>query len=102
MPLFEDDAEKGGYKVYDLGPDVATDFMWFNLNPGKDAKGKYYVEPWKHKLFADVRFRRAVSHAINRAGIIKSVLQGRGVPLYEPYTSANNVSSLPLPTFLPG
>ena len=91
VPLFEDDAEKGGYKVYDLGPDVATDFMWFNLNPGKDAKGKYFVEPWKHKLFADVRFRRAISHAINRAGIIKSVLQGRGIPLYEPYTSANKV-----------
>jgi peptide/nickel transport system substrate-binding protein len=91
VPLFEDDAEKGGYKVYDLGPDVATDFMWFNLNPGKDAKGKYFVEPWKHKLFNDVRFRRAVSHAINRAGIIKSVLQGRGIPLYEPYTSANKV-----------
>ena len=91
VPLFEDDQEKGQFKVYDLGPDVATDFMWFNLNPGKNAKGKYFVEPWKHKLFADVRFRRAVSHAIDREGIVKSVLQGRGVPLYEPYTSANKV-----------
>jgi len=91
VPLFEDDAEKGGYKVYDLGADVATDFMWFNLNPGKDAKGQYFVEPWKHQLFADVRFRRAISHAINRAGIVKSVLQGRGIPLYEPVTSANKV-----------
>ena len=89
VPLFEDDQEKGGYKVYDLGPDVATDFMWFNLNPGKNAKGKYFVEPWKHKIFADVRFRRAVSHSIDRAGIIKAVLQGRGIPLYTPYTSSN-------------
>jgi peptide/nickel transport system substrate-binding protein len=61
------------------------------LNPGKNAKGKYFVEPWKHKLFADVRFRRAVSHAIDREGIVKSVLQGRGIPLYTPYTSANKV-----------
>ncbi|MEP7029220.1 MAG: ABC transporter substrate-binding protein, partial [Candidatus Eisenbacteria bacterium] len=89
VPLFEDDQQKAGYKVWDMGPDVATDFMWFNLNPGKDAKGKPYVEPWKMKIFQDVRFRRAVSHAIDRAGIIKSVLQGRGTALYEPYSSAN-------------
>jgi peptide/nickel transport system substrate-binding protein len=91
VPLFEDDQQKGGYKVFDMGPDVATDFMWFNLNPGKNPQGKYFVEPWKHKIFMDVRFRRAISHAINRDGIVKSVLQGRGVPLYEPYTSANKV-----------
>lgn len=91
VPLFEDDQKKGGYKVYDMGPDVATDFMWFNLNPGRSPQGRYFVEPWKHKIFNDVRFRRAVSHAINREGIVKSVLQGRGVPLYEPYTSSNKV-----------
>ena len=91
VPLFEDDQEKGQYKVYDLGPDVATDFMWFNLNPGKNAKGKPFVAPWKHKIFNDVRFRRAVSHSIDRAGIVKAVLQGRGIPLYTPYTSANKV-----------
>jgi peptide/nickel transport system substrate-binding protein len=65
--------------------------MWFNLNPGKNAQGKPFVEPWKRAIFNDVRFRRAVSHAIDREGIIKAVLQGRGVPLYEPYTSANKV-----------
>lgn len=91
VPLFEDDQEQGQYKVYDLGPDVATDFMWFNLNPGKNARGKPFVEPWKHKIFNDVRFRRAVSHAIDRDGIVKAVLQGRGIPLYTPYTSSNKV-----------
>ncbi len=89
VPIFQDEAPKGGYRVVDLGPDVATDFMWFNLNPGKDSQGQPFVAPWKEKIFQDVRFRRAVSHAIDRAGIIKSVLQGRGVPLYEPYTQAN-------------
>jgi len=89
VSVFQDDAEKDGYKVYEMGPDVATDFMWFNLNPGKDPKGKPFVEPWKLALFNDVRFRRAISHAIDRDGIVKSVLQGRGVPLYEPITRAN-------------
>jgi peptide/nickel transport system substrate-binding protein len=99
VPLFEDQAEKGGYKVVDLGLDLATDFMWLNLNPGKDPTGKPYVEPYKLKLFQDVRFRRAVSHAINREGIVKSVLQGRGVPLYEPYTQANKFYSPDVPKY---
>lgn len=91
VPLFEDEAEKGGYRVVDLGQDLATDFMWLNQNPGKSPDGRPFVEPYKLKLFRDVRFRRAVSHAINREGIVKSVLQGRGVPLYEPYTRANKL-----------
>lgn len=91
VPLFEDDAEKAKYKLVDLGGDLATDFMWFNQNPGKDARGKPFVEPWKLALFRDVRFRRAVSHSINREGIVKSVLQGRGRPLYEPYTQSNKL-----------
>ena len=33
----------------------------------------------------------ALSHAINREGIVRSVLQGRGVPLYSPYTQANKM-----------
>jgi peptide/nickel transport system substrate-binding protein len=91
VPLFEDEAEKGGYQVVDLGQDLATDFMWLNQNPGRDPQGRPYVEPYKLRLFRDVRFRRAVSHSINREGIVKSVLQGRGVPLYEPYTRANKL-----------
>lgn len=89
VPLFEDEAEAGGYKVIDLGLDLSTDFMWLNQNPGRDPTGKPYVEPYKLELFRDVRFRRAISHAINREGIVKSVLQGRGAPLYEPTTQAN-------------
>ncbi len=89
VPLFEDEAEKSGYQVVDLGLDLATDFLWLNQNPGKDPTGKPYVEPYKLALFRDVRFRRAISHGVNREGIVKSVLQGRGVPLYEPYTRTN-------------
>ena len=91
VPLFEDEAKKGGYRVVDLGQDLATDFMWVNQNPGKAPNGQPYVEPYKLKLFRDVRFRRAISHSINRQGIVNSVLQGRGVPLYEPYSQANKL-----------
>jgi peptide/nickel transport system substrate-binding protein len=89
VPNFEDDQETGGYKLIDLGPDISTDFMWVNQNPGKDSRGQPYVTPWKSKLFRDVRFRRAISHAVNREGMVKSVLQGRGLPLYGPATVGN-------------
>ncbi len=89
VPLFEDEQAKGAYRVVDLGGDVATDFMWLNQNPGRDPKGEPHVAPWKMALFRDVRFRRAISHAVNREGLVKSVLQGRGRPLYAPYTETN-------------
>jgi peptide/nickel transport system substrate-binding protein len=89
VALIEDGQEKGGYRLINLGPDVATNFVWFNLNPGKNDRGRPFVEPYKRKWFEDARFRRAVSHSIDRAGLVKSVLQGNGNEQYEPMTIAN-------------
>jgi peptide/nickel transport system substrate-binding protein len=89
VALLTDDQKKGGYELIDLGADVATNFLWFNLNPGRNKDGKYFVAPYKRAWFEDVRFRRAVSHAIDRAGMVKSVLQGIGNEQYAPMTIAN-------------
>ncbi|HZS06211.1 MAG TPA: ABC transporter substrate-binding protein [Blastocatellia bacterium] len=70
-----------GFTVRDLGPRLQTDFFWFNLNDGRDESGKPLVDPAKRAWFADVRFRRAVAHAIDRASIIQNVLRGLGTPL---------------------
>src|SRR5262245_30637724 len=85
----KDDEKRGHFTLINLGPDVATNFMWFNLNPGKDAGGKPFVEPYKLAWFKDVRFRRAVSHATDREGMIRSALQGNGYPQYGLITTAN-------------
>lgn len=77
------------YTVHERGPSMASNFLWFNQNPEKDKSGKPFVEPYKLKWFQDVRFRQAVSHGINREGIIKGVLFGRGTPLWGPETPAN-------------
>lgn len=77
-PTLLDDQKRGKFTVHDLGPDIATNFLWFNLNPEKNAKGKAFVEPYKRKWFEDVRFRRAVTQALNREGMVRSVLAGRG------------------------
>lgn len=71
----------GAVRAHDLGPGLDTDHLWFNLNEGmKD--GHAVVDPIKHDWFADVRFRRAVSHSIDRQSIAQNTLQGLATPLY--------------------
>jgi peptide/nickel transport system substrate-binding protein len=72
----------GSARGYDLGPGLYADDLRFNLNPGKRDDGKPYVEPAKLAWFSDVRFRRAVSHAVDREHIAKNVWQGLATPLY--------------------
>jgi peptide/nickel transport system substrate-binding protein len=73
---------QGTARGYDLGPGLYADDLWFNLNPGKRADGKPYVDPAKLAWFSDVRFRRAVSHAIDREHIASNVWRGLATPLY--------------------
>lgn len=70
-----------GLTVKDYGPGMLTDFFWFNLNDGKDATGKAFVDPVKRAWFADVRFRRAIASAIDRKTLVDNVLRGLGTPL---------------------
>jgi len=69
--------ERFDYTILDMGPSNATNFIWFNLNPGQDSEGKPYVEPYKFEWFSDKRFRQAVSYGINREGIIRGVYFNR-------------------------
>ncbi len=72
---------QGSVRAYDLGPGLLTDHIVFNQNLGQ-LNGKPVVDPTKSAWFTDVRFRRAVSHAIDRASIASSTLQGLATPLY--------------------
>jgi len=77
-------AEKGDYRVYDLGLEAGTTHLWYNLNPGRDENGEPYVAPHKREWFEDVRFRRATSCAIDRESIVKAVYDGWGGAIYGP------------------
>jgi len=70
-----------GLTVKDYGPSMLTDFLWFNVNDGKDATGKPFVEAAKRAWFADARFRRAIATALDRTTIINNVLRGLGTPI---------------------
>lgn len=74
-------SEAGAASAVDLGPGLNTDHLWFNLNTGQ-INGKPAVNPVKAAWFADVRFRRAVSHAIDRETMATVTLQGLATPLY--------------------
>ena len=68
------------YRVYDLGPGLEYNFLFFNLN---DVNSKDLPEvARKQSWFRDVRFRQAVSSAIDRDGIIQLVYHGRATPLW--------------------
>jgi len=74
----------------DLG--VVTDTQWiiFNQNTSDNPQThKPYLAPWKQRLFRDVRFRQAVSYAIDREGLANTVYTGRAEPLYSFVTPAD-------------
>src|SRR5262249_43263354 len=80
---------QGRFKIQNLGPGLEYDFLWFNLNPGRSASGKPYVDPEKRALFEKAEFRRAVSHALNRRAMARSILRGLGTPEYGPVPVGN-------------
>jgi peptide/nickel transport system substrate-binding protein len=77
------------YTLRDLGPGITMDYLWFNLNRSSNGAGKSFVDPEKLAIFEKPEFRLAVSHALDRDGMVRSILLGLGVPQYGPVSSGN-------------
>lgn len=78
-----------GFHVDDLGPSLEYNFLFFNLN---DLSGKSLPQiAAKQSWFRDVRFRQAVSYAIDRAAIVRLVYQGRAAALAAQATPGNRL-----------
>jgi peptide/nickel transport system substrate-binding protein len=76
-----------GYTMTDAGPGLEYNFLFFNLNElGEKASP---ATAWKEKWFREVKFRQAVSAAIDREAIVRLVYQGRGAALWGPVTPGN-------------
>lgn len=73
----------GAVRAADAGPGLSTDHLWFNLS------GQAALSPMKRAWFGEVRFRRAISHAIDRQAIAKATLRGLATPL-EGFVSPGN------------
>lgn len=80
---FKAASANGKFNFIEPGVGLVTTFFWFNQNTNTNPKtGKPYVDPIKSKWFRDKKFRQAISYAIDRDNIIKSVEFGHGVPQY--------------------
>ncbi len=81
---FKDLAATGKSVFYDLGFVSSTTYLWFNQNPDRDEKtgqpfvGSKEVQKW----FQQKKFRQAVSYALDRNSMVKSIYAGRAEPNY--------------------
>ncbi len=84
--------------MVDAGPGLEFNFLFFNLNELGSTVPPEIAR--KQKWFRDVRFRQAVSSAVDRDAIVRLVYQGRGAPLWGPVTPGDRRwidASLPHP-----
>jgi peptide/nickel transport system substrate-binding protein len=87
--LLAKDQPSRGYTLEDLGPGLEYNFLLFNLN--EDTRGRLPDVARKQAWFRDVKFRQAVSAAIDRSGIVRLVYRGRGEPLWAQVTAGNKL-----------
>ncbi len=85
--VLEKQQQARGYQLRDLGPGLEYNFLFFNLND-RVAQGELSR---KQAWFRDLRFRQAISAAIDRDAIVRLVYQGRGVPLWGHVTPGNRL-----------
>lgn len=86
------------FRLYDAGPGLEYNFLMFNLND--DVEGRLPEIARKQKWFRDVRFRQAISAAIDRAGIVRLVYRNRAAALATHVSPGNKAwfnSSVPVP-----
>ena len=77
------------YHLDDLGAGLEYNFLFFNLN---DLSSKSLPEiARKQAWFQDVRFRQAVSAAIDRDSFVRLVYGGRAAPLWTQVTPGNRL-----------
>ncbi len=86
-PLFVRPQKRADFTLYMLGPNWGESFLDFNQNTGVNPRThRPYVQPHKLAWFRDARFRRAVSHAMDRRFMADGILNGLAYPQYGPMT----------------
>jgi len=89
-PLLKPLEQKKNFKIFDLGPDLGSNFICFNLNTRKNPEnGSLFLDEKKSKWFNDIKFREAISYVIDREQMIKIVKNGLGYPQYSAMSPAS-------------
>lgn len=78
-----------GYRLRDLGPGLEYSFLFFNLGDltGKGLEAVARRQAW----LKDVGFRRAVSAALDREGMVRLAFHGRATALGSHVTPGNKL-----------
>jgi peptide/nickel transport system substrate-binding protein len=79
--------QQRGFTMTDAGPGLEYNFLFFNLNDFGEKAPPEIAR--KQKWFREVKFRQAVSLAVDRESIVRLVYQGRGAALGGPVTPGN-------------
>ncbi len=88
--------KEGDFTLYDLGPELSTWYMFFNLNHMKGAENREpAVGQVKYEWFKHAEFRRAISSAIDRNAMIKAIYYGNGVKSWSSSTPGDVVWATP-------
>jgi peptide/nickel transport system substrate-binding protein len=96
--LLQRDAKAKGQCLQDLGPGLEFTFLVFNQNHLDSAKFHDLAE--KQTWFRDLKFRQAVSLAMDRKGMARLVYSGKATPVWGNVTPGNKLwldPSLPHP-----
>ncbi len=84
-PIVKPQEDKGNFTVYEVGPQLGSNFLVFNQNTSVNPEtGKTYINPEKLSWFTQIKFRKAVAYAIDRQSIIDIVYNGLGYRQYSP------------------
>lgn len=83
------DQHAARYQLTDLGPSLEYHFVFFNLNDLTSKKLPQIAA--KQRWFRDVKFRQAVSRAIDREAIRRLAYRGLAVPLWGNVTPGNKL-----------
>ncbi len=78
--------QAGNFTIFDGPPTFSTEFLVFNQNP---AGFREPAAARKLAWFQNVKFRQAVSHAIDRDAIVRQVYAGRATAQFGPISPAN-------------
>lgn len=87
--VLQKDQQRRHFHLYDLGPGLEDDFLFFNENAISQASmpGISQKQTW----FREVAFRRAISSAIDRADIVRLAYRGRAYPLSSQASPGNKL-----------
>jgi peptide/nickel transport system substrate-binding protein len=87
--VLEKEKSSRSLQLYDLGPGLEYNFLLFNLNSTLPAQAGELSK--KQIWFREVKFRQAISSAIDREAMNRIIYLGRGAPLWSHVTPGNKL-----------